>query len=182
MRYSGRDTKGALMEELIDIYDRERNFTGVTVPREGAHLGEGQYMLYVLAIIQDMQGRMLITQRSMDKHWAAGWWEVTGGGVSAGETSEEAIVRELAEEVGLNVAGYPLERVYSYVNDDLEGGDNYIVDIYRFKLDFIVDDVVLQASEAIDCKLVSFDEVEQLADQGVFLHFSRIKQALAAMK
>ena len=42
------------MEELIDIYDRDRNFTGLTVPREGARMGKGQYMLYVLAIIQDM--------------------------------------------------------------------------------------------------------------------------------
>lgn len=169
------------MEELIDIYDDDRNFTGLTVAREGARMQEGQYMLYVLAIIQDRQGRILITQRSMDKHWAAGWWEVTGGGVSAGETSEQAIVRELAEEVGLDVADYPLERIYAYKNVDLESGDNYIVDIYRFNLDFTEDDVTLQASEAIDCKLVTFDEIEQLAEQGVFLHYSRIKQALEAL-
>ena len=169
------------MDELIDIYDRNRTFTGITVPREGARMGEGQYMLYVLAIIQNKDGRMLITRRSMDKHWAAGWWEVTGGGVSAGETSEQAIVRELAEEVGLDVADYPLEVVYSYENVDLERGDNYIVDIYRFRLDFTTDDIVLQDSEAIDCKLVTFDEIEKLAEQGVFLHFNRIKQALAAI-
>ena len=169
------------MEEFIDIYDRDRNFTGLTVPREGARMAEGQYMLYVLAIIEDRQGRILITQRSMDKRWAAGWWEVTGGGVSAGETSEQAIVRELAEEVGLDVADYPLERIYAYENVDLDSGDNYIVDIYRFQLDFTVEDVVLQASEAIDCKLATFAEIEELADQGVFLHFSRIKQALEAI-
>ena len=169
------------MEELIDIYDRDRNFTGITVPREGARMGEGQYMLYVLAIIQDAQGRILVTQRSMDKHWAAGWWEVTGGGVAAGETSEQAIVRELVEEVGLDVSEYPLERIYAYENVDLASGDNYIVDIYRFQLDFSIDDVVLQDCEAIDCKLASFDEIESLAEQGVFLHFSRIKQALEAI-
>jgi len=169
------------MEELIDIYDRDRNYTGLTVPRKGARMGEGQYMLYVLAIIEDMQGRMLITQRSLDKHWAAGWWEVTGGGVAAGETSEEAIVRELSEEVGLDVADYPLERIYVYENVVLESGDNYIVDIYRFKLDFTADDIVLQTAEAIDCKLATFDEIEQLAEQGVFLHFRRIKQALQAI-
>lgn len=169
------------MEELIDVYDRDRNFTGLTVPREGARMGEGQYMLYVLAIIQDRQGRILITQRSQEKHWAAGWWEVTGGGVSAGETSEQAIVRELAEEVGLDVSDYPLEIIYCYENVDLDSGDNYIVDIYRFQLDFTVDDVTLQASEAVDCKLATFDEITQLADQGIFLHYSRIKQALSAL-
>lgn len=170
------------MEELIDVYDRDRNFTGLTVPREGARMGEGQYMLYVLAIIQDRQGRILITQRSQEKHWAAGWWEVTGGGVSAGETSEQAIVRELAEEVGLDVADYPLERIYAYENVDLESGDNYIVDIYRFVLDFAKDDIVLQASEAVDCKLATFDEIQELADQGIFLHFRRIQQALETLR
>ena len=72
------------MEELIDIYDRDGNRTGLTIPRVGAFLSEGQYMLYVLAITEDAEGRFLITQRAMDKHWAAGWWEVSGGGVRAG--------------------------------------------------------------------------------------------------
>ena len=170
------------MDEFMDIYDCNRNLTGLTVARDGARMGEGQYLLYVLALIQDVQGRILITQRSLDKHWAAGWWEITGGGVAAGETSEQAIVRELAEEVGLDVADYPLEVVYAYENVDLEGGDNYFVDIYRFQLDFTTDDIVLQDSEAIGCKLATFDEIEQLAEQGVFLHFSRIKQALAAIR
>ena len=82
------------MPELIDLYTRDREPLGLTIPREGAHLEPGQYMLYVLAIVQDMQGRYLITQRSLDKHWAAGWWEVTGGGVLSGETSTQAVVRE----------------------------------------------------------------------------------------
>jgi len=168
------------MEELIDIYDRDRNRTGLTIPRDGAFLKEGQYMLYVLGIVQDMQGRILITQRSQEKHWAAGWWEVSGGGVSAGETSEQAIVRELSEEVGLDVSDCPLERIYTYENVDLKRGDNYIVDIYRFQLDITADDVTLQDDEAVDCRLATFADIEALNDQGIFLHFSRIQQALAA--
>ena len=168
------------MEELIDIYDADRNRTGVTIPREGAFLKEGEYMLYVLAIVEDGQGRYLITQRSMDKHWAAGWWEVTGGGVLTGETSEQAVVREVREEVGLDVSGQPLSVVYAYENVDLERGDNYIVDIYHFHLDVTAEDVVLQDSEAIDCRFATWAEICELADEGVFLHFSRLRQALSA--
>ena len=72
------------MEELIDVYDENRNYTGLTVPRVDAFMKDGQYTLYVLAIVQDAQGRYLITQRALDKSWGAGWWEVTGGGVPAG--------------------------------------------------------------------------------------------------
>lgn len=168
------------MEELIDIYDADRNFTGKTIPREGAFLQEGEYMLYVLAIVQNAQGKYLITQRSLDKHWAAGWWEVTGGGVLTGETSKQAVVREVGEEVGLDVSAEPLDPVYVYENVDLKRGDNYIVDIYHFHLNANEDDVTLQDSEAISCKFATWEEICALAEQGLFLHFSRLQQALAA--
>ena len=168
------------MDELIDIYDADRKRTGLTIPREGAFLKEGQFMLYVLAIVQNTEGKYLITQRSMDKHWAAGWWEVTGGGVLSGETSAQAVLREVREEVGLDVSDQTLEPVYAYTNVDLERGDNYIVDIYHFHLDVSKDDVVLQDSEAIDCMFASWEEIQRFADEGVFLHFSRLRQALEA--
>ena len=168
------------MDELIDIYDADRKRTGLTIPREGAFLKEGQFMLYVLAIVQNTEGKYLITQRSMDKHWAAGWWEVTGGGVLSGETSAQAVLREVREEVGLDVSDQTLEPVDAYTNVDLERGDNYIVDIYHFHLDVSKDDIVLQDSEAIDCMFASWEEIQRFADEGVFLHFSRLRQALEA--
>ena len=168
------------MQEMIDVYDRDRQLTGITIPRDGAFLDEGQYMLYVLALIEDPKGRFLITQRSWDKHWGAGWWEITGGGVRAGESSEQALRREVPEEVGLAVGEDVPAPVYSYENVDLKRGDNYFVDIYRFQLDFTVDDIVLQDSEAVGCKLVTFDEIEQLAEQGIFLHYRRLRQTLEA--
>ena len=168
------------MEEYIDLYDVDRNRLGITIPREGAFLKEGQYMLYVLAIVEDAQGRYLITQRSMDKHWAAGWWEVTGGGVLSGETSAQAVVREVGEEVGLDVSDQPIEPVYAYRNVDLERGDNYIVDIYHFHLDVSEKNVTLQDSEAIGCAFATWEHIKELADQGIFLHFSRLQQALEA--
>lgn len=168
------------MEELIDIYDADRKRTGKTVPREGAFMNDGEFMLYVLAIVQNAEGKYLITQRSMDKSWAAGWWEVTGGGVLSGETSVQAVVREVREEVGLDVSGQPLEPVHAYRNVEPGGGDNYIVDIYHFHLDVDERDVTLQDSEAIGCAFATWDEICQLADEGKFLHFKRLRQALEA--
>ncbi|MBQ3338256.1 MAG: NUDIX domain-containing protein, partial [Atopobiaceae bacterium] len=112
------------MEELIDIYTRDRALTGKTIPREGAFLGDGEYMLYVLYLIEAPDGRFLITQRSAEKHWAAGWWEIGGGGVRAGETSEQALVREVAEEVGLDASGHVPAPAFCYENVDLARGDN----------------------------------------------------------
>ena len=168
------------MQEMIDIYDRERNHTGITIPREGAFLKEGQYMLYVIALIEAPDGRILITQRSMDKHWGAGWWEVGGGGVRAGETSEQAIVREVAEECGLDASGCDLTPAYSYENVDLARGDNYLVDIYHLHIDFSPEDVRLLDGEAIAFRLATWDEIRALDEQGIFLHYRRLRQTLEA--
>ena len=168
------------MEELIDIYTRDRELTGKTIPREGAFLGEGEYMLYVLYLIEAPDGRLLITQRSAEKHWAAGWWEIGGGGVRAGETSEQALVREVAEEVGLNAAGHVPTPAFCYENVDLARGDNYLVDIYHLHLDFSPEDVRLLDGEAVDFRLATWDEIGELARQGTFLHYERLRQALEA--
>ena len=168
------------MQEMIDIYDHNRKPTGLTIPREGAFLTEGQYMLYVLVLIEETDGRFLITQRSLDKHWAAGWWEVTGGGVRAGETSLEALHREVPEEVGLSLGSLKTPPVYGYENVDLKRGDNYFVDIYHVRLDFTADDVSLVDGEAIDFRLATWDEITQLAEAGTFLHYERLRQALEA--
>ena len=168
------------MQEMIDIYDADRQLTGETMPREGAFLKEGQYMLYVLALIEDSEGRFLITQRSQEKKWAAGWWEITGGGVRAGETSEQAIRREVPEEVGIEVTGEVPAPIYSYENVDLKRGDNYFVDIYHLKLDFTADDVQLLDGEAVDFRLATWDEISRLAAEGIFLHYERLCQALSA--
>lgn len=88
-------------QEYWDIYDIDRRRTGRIMRRNDFHMAPGDYHLSVLGIVTDPQGRFLITQRKMDKIWAPGAFEVPGGGVQAGESSEEAVKREVSEETGL---------------------------------------------------------------------------------
>lgn len=54
-------------------------------------------------ILVDAQGRVLLMQRLPGKH-LAGKWEFPGGKLEAGETVAQALVRELREELGIEVA------------------------------------------------------------------------------
>ncbi len=58
--------------------------------------------LVVAAALVDSDGRVLIAQRPEGKAMA-GLWEFPGGKVEAGERPEEALIRELAEELGITV-------------------------------------------------------------------------------
>lgn len=56
----------------------------------------------VAAALVDAQGRVLVQQRPPGKQMA-GLWEFPGGKLESGETPEAALVRELAEELGIAV-------------------------------------------------------------------------------
>ena len=53
-----------------------------------------------VGIIRNADGEIYITQRAADSHMAHKW-EFHGGKIEAGETPEEAVIRELQEEVGI---------------------------------------------------------------------------------
>ena len=59
-------------------------------------------ILVVAVALIDTDGRVLIGQRPEGKHMA-GMWEFPGGKVESGERPEEALVRELREELGIDV-------------------------------------------------------------------------------
>ena len=164
--------------EYVDIYDRDKKNTGIRVPRRGYFLHENQYILIVICLVERDDGRFLITRRTMDKHWAAGWWEAPGGGVQAGETSWQAVVRETREETGLDISGASGGLIYTYFRENLDQGDNYFVDIYHYHMDFDVKDVVFNPREVMAFQLMTWDEMTRLNGQGVFLHYDRLKEAL----
>ncbi len=53
------------------------------------------------AVVHDPQGRLLLVQRAHEP--GTGRWSLPGGRVEPGETEQDAVVREVAEETGLQV-------------------------------------------------------------------------------
>lgn len=57
-------------------------------------------VLVAAVVLIDRDGRVLIAQRPPGKPMA-GLWEFPGGKIHAGETPEQALIRELSEELGI---------------------------------------------------------------------------------
>jgi len=56
----------------------------------------------VVGVIFNSQGQLLVTQRPPQKSWS-GYWEFPGGKLEPGETPFQTLVRELKEELAIEV-------------------------------------------------------------------------------
>ena len=65
-------------------------------------MAEKPMLLVAAAALIDVDGRVLICQRPEGKQ-LAGLWEFPGGKVEPGETPEACLIRELNEELGIEV-------------------------------------------------------------------------------
>ena len=68
-----------------------------------ATAADAHIVLVSAVALVDPDGRVLLAQRPAGKPMA-GLWEFPGGKVNPGETPETALIRELAEELGIDVA------------------------------------------------------------------------------
>lgn len=69
----------------------------------------------VAAIITNSEGKILIAQRNLKKS-QGGLWEFPGGKIELDETPEEAIAREIKEELNMDIKcdNYFDEKIYKY--------------------------------------------------------------------
>lgn len=157
------------MVEYWDVYTMNRLKTGRVMER-GAAFVEGAYHLVVHACVFNDKGEMLIQQRQKDKEGWPGYWDITvGGSALAGETSQEAVMRELKEELGLalDLAGV---RPHFSITFDNGFDDTFLV------LQAVdVTKLVLQTEEVQAVRWASRDEILAMIDAGIFIPYFKSK-------
>lgn len=89
-------------DEVCDIYDIYGNRTGKTFVR-GEPLSDGQYVMVVDVWIVNSKDEILIQKRSDLKKDLPGTWATHSGCVLAGESSQQACIREPLEEIGIHI-------------------------------------------------------------------------------
>ncbi len=149
--------------ELWDILDENRHPTG-RIGERGQPMNPGDFHLVVFAYIKHLDGRFLISKRSVNKTYP-NTWEVTGGSAVQGDNSRSAILREVKEELGIDLRGYgQVIKTIKYVSEH-----SYFADIWLFEEAIDIKQVVCQKEEVSDARLVTKEEIYKLVDQGIFL-------------
>lgn len=148
-------------DEIWDIFDADRRPTGRT-HRRGDPLPQGDYHLVVHVWLLNSRGEFLITRRAANKHYPL-MWETTGGSAVSGDDSLQAAMREVKEEAGLDIRPEKGEVVISLRRD------SDFCDVWLFRQDFSLSDVVLQEGETIDAKFATPAEIRRLVEQGEFI-------------
>lgn len=155
-------------DEMWDVYDENRNLTG-RLHRRGDFLGDCEYHLVVHVWLMNSAGEFLLTKRSPNKGFP-NMWESTGGSAVAGDDSLTAALREVKEETGLSADPECGKCIFS-----LKRADDFC-DVWLFRQDFDLNDVVLQEGETCDKMYASADKIREMEREGLFVPCSYMER------
>lgn len=152
------------MFEYWDLYDKNRNKLNKVVKR-GDTLSDDEYHLVVNAWVKNKNNEFLITQRAAHKSHPL-MWECTGGSALSCEDSIDAAIREVKEELGIEVDS----KFSSFVGTTTRyyKGCPDILDVWIFESDATLEDIKIQEEEVNDVMWASVDEIKKLYKENKF--------------
>jgi isopentenyldiphosphate isomerase len=89
------------MTEIFDVVDDDDNVIGKATRKEvhSKHLIHRSVMFFIF----DKKGKIFVSQRTKNKEFFKEYWSIgLGGHINAGETYDEAVVREAKEEANID--------------------------------------------------------------------------------
>lgn len=123
----------------------------------------------VAAIIRNKDNKYLITQRLPDAKYG-GYWEFPGGTVEDGEIPEKALVRELKEELNINIVVNDLFWHASFK------GKTKILDIHFINCVLTPENQIIEKIEVADYRWVHANDLNQYkfpeADEALIRHLT----------
>lgn len=146
---------------LYDYNGKKKNKIAI----RGTKLNNDDFHLVINAWIMNDNGDFLITQRSANKSHPL-MWECTGGSALIGETSLQAAIREVKEELGIDVSSDNAifigesRRFYDSCPD--------ILHVWLFKSNEKIDNVKIQKEEVNDVMWASEKQILELFKSNKF--------------
>jgi 8-oxo-dGTP diphosphatase len=97
--------------------------------------------LIAAIILENDNGEFLLALRD-NKDWIPfpNHWDLIGGHVEEGETPEEGLVREIKEELGIEIPGYKFYKIFECLTGDAYENIKYI---YTGKINIPIEEITL---------------------------------------
>lgn len=154
--------------ELLDVVDENNELTGKAMDRDVIH---DQEILHreVAVWIMNEKGEVLIQKRSATKKNEPNMWGVTAGHLAVNEEPTLGMLREMKEEIGINVLKEELELLSIEKCDDVN--NKCFVYMYFYQTDKKQEEYVLQKEEVSYVKYVTVEElkiISQTKDASTF--------------
>ena len=150
------------MTEYWDELDENRQMTGKRLVR-GEMIPEGSFHAIVHLCLFNSAGKLLSQKRQSWKTFSNMWDFTVGGAVEAGESPQQAMTRELSEELG---AGYDFTDSRPVFTIK---GINFFDDYFFLFADVDKDRLQLQPEEVQDVNWYSYEEILALVSRGEFI-------------
>ncbi|MEO5789774.1 NUDIX domain-containing protein [Gelidibacter sp.] len=154
-------------DEYIDIINADGSATGKSCLKSEIH-SKGYYHNTAHVWFYNANAKILLAQRAASKTIYPLLWDVSvAGHVDAGENIKHAAIRETREEIGIEIPESNLEKIgvydcfQSYANDIK---DNEFHHTFIAKIDYTLEDFILDKEEVAQVKFVSIPEFRELLE------------------
>jgi len=163
-----------LQEDFIDIVTVDGNPIGKSYPKSQVHL-KGYYHNTAHIWFYTNGGKILLQQRAASKAICPLLWDVSvAGHVDAGETIEQAAIRETKEEIGLTIFENDLQKIGVFkCSQSYKSGikDNEFHHTYISELKIDISDLNPLEGEVEALKLVTLKEFKNKLQNKTANHF-----------
>ena len=149
--------------EVWKILDENGNKTGKTMIRGIDKLPEGFYHESVAIWIVNSENKLLVQKRSSNKKRYPNMWAMTTGAMNIDENMNQAIIREVKEELGIDIKENEL--IYTGV---LKGNTAFI-NSFIVKKDIDLKELILQKEEVSNVEWNSYEEIEEKYNNDEFV-------------
>jgi isopentenyldiphosphate isomerase len=148
-------------EEFLDIVTEEGEIIK-SLPRSEVHGNPSLIHRVVHVLVFNTSEHLFLQKRSMDKDVAPGKWDTSvGGHVNSGESLEDAVKREMGEELGIKSCGH--EFLYSYIHSN--SYETELVYTYSCIYD---GKIVVQQDEIDEVRAWRLEDIRQKIGAGFF--------------
>lgn len=152
--------------ERWDLYNKNRELIGKDHIR-GEKIPSDSYHLVVHVWIRNCKGQYLISQRSANRPTFPLMWECVGGSVLKGENSLQGAIREVKEEVGIDLTDIKGKIALSKVRGVIDNKSfNDILDVWLFQYNGEVALEQATTDEVAQVKWLNREQIKNLYDNG----------------